>query len=281
MIVEKLGEPGLNFNEQADVADRDREAVRPRPGRGRDAQPRACSRSSTSARSSGSTTTSARRPSRTSSRSASPTDLRAAVEPQLRRPRPDHRGRGRSGIEGRGPATTTRPARCATSCRTTCCSCSACVAMEPPVDFSADAVRDERVKVLDAIRTPERDRRDVVRGQYARRRRSTAYEVAGYLEEKGVAPDSRTETFVAAAPRRRQLALGRRAVLPAHRQAAARKRVTEIAIQFKRCRTWPSRVAAERRRAEPADPARSSRTRGSRCRFGAKVPGDAACGSAR
>ena len=58
------------------------------------------------------------------------------------------------------------------------------VAMEPPVDTSADALRDEKVKVLRAI--PALDPARIVRGQYA-----------GYLDEDGVGPDSLTETYVA------------------------------------------------------------------------------------
>lgn len=59
----------------------------------------------------------------------------------------------------------------------------ALLAMEPPVDDSAVALRDEKIKVLRAMRT---DADHAVRGQYV-----------GYLDEPGVAPDSRTETFAA------------------------------------------------------------------------------------
>ncbi|MFO7960678.1 MAG: glucose-6-phosphate dehydrogenase [Nitriliruptoraceae bacterium] len=58
------------------------------------------------------------------------------------------------------------------------------VAMEPPVDTSADALRDEKVKVLRAI--PALDPARIVRGQYA-----------GYRDEDGVATDSEVETYVA------------------------------------------------------------------------------------
>jgi glucose-6-phosphate 1-dehydrogenase len=61
----------------------------------------------------------------------------------------------------------------------------ALLTMEPPASAGPDALRDERTKVLRAIRPIEP--RDVVRGQYE-----------GYLEEPGVAPGSTTETFVAA-----------------------------------------------------------------------------------
>jgi glucose-6-phosphate 1-dehydrogenase len=58
------------------------------------------------------------------------------------------------------------------------------VAMEPPTNFSAKALRTEKQKVFDSM--PDIDTRHVVRGQYE-----------GYRAEPGVAPDSETETFVA------------------------------------------------------------------------------------
>jgi glucose-6-phosphate 1-dehydrogenase len=58
------------------------------------------------------------------------------------------------------------------------------VAMEPPVSADSEAIRDEKVKVLRAI--PALRPEDVVRGQFH-----------GYRNEKGVAPDSRVETFAA------------------------------------------------------------------------------------
>ncbi len=60
----------------------------------------------------------------------------------------------------------------------------ALLAMEPPVTKDASATRDEKVKVFKAMKALDPDK--VVRGQ-----------VEGYLNEKGVAPDSDTETFVA------------------------------------------------------------------------------------
>jgi glucose-6-phosphate 1-dehydrogenase len=68
----------------------------------------------------------------------------------------------------------------------------ALTAMEPPIDFDADAVRNEKVKVL---RATEID--GVVRGQYTRGY-VEGEEVPGYREEEGVADDSTTDTFVAA-----------------------------------------------------------------------------------
>jgi len=70
----------------------------------------------------------------------------------------------------------------------------ALTAMEPPIDFSADSVRNEKVKVLRALHTP--GPKNVVRGQYGRGF-VEGDEVPGYREEPGVARDSSTETFVA------------------------------------------------------------------------------------
>ena len=70
--------------------------------------------------------------------------------------------------------------------------------MEPPVTFSADDVRDEKVKVLHAIRppSPEEVAEISVRGQYTEGV-SGGEQVVGYLDEQGVPKDSRTETYVA------------------------------------------------------------------------------------
>jgi glucose-6-phosphate 1-dehydrogenase len=72
------------------------------------------------------------------------------------------------------------------------------IAMEPPSSNDADAIRDEKLKVLKALKpfTAESVTRDVVRGQY-KGGVVAGSNVAGYLEESKVPPDSRTETFVA------------------------------------------------------------------------------------
>ena len=61
------------------------------------------------------------------------------------------------GVEQPRPATTKRPARCATWSQNHMIQLFSLVAMEPPVAFDADAVRDEKVKVLRAVRpiTPQ------------------------------------------------------------------------------------------------------------------------------
>jgi len=72
------------------------------------------------------------------------------------------------------------------------------IAMEPPSRNDADAIRNEKLKVLEALKpfTEESVLRDVVRGQY-RRGTIDGSPTRGYVDEPGVPPDSRTETFVA------------------------------------------------------------------------------------
>jgi len=72
------------------------------------------------------------------------------------------------------------------------------IAMEPPSTHDADAIRDEKLKVLKSLRpfTPETVGRDVVRGQY-RAGTIDGKAVPGYLDEAKVPADSATETFVA------------------------------------------------------------------------------------
>jgi glucose-6-phosphate 1-dehydrogenase len=106
----------------------------------------------------------------------------------------------------------------------------AITAMEPPIDFSADSVRNEKVKVLKSIHTP--GPKHVVRGQYGRGF-VEGVEVAAYREEDGVAPSSMTETFVAA---KLYVDNWRWADTPFYVRMGKRlaRRETTIAIQFKR-----------------------------------------------
>jgi len=69
----------------------------------------------------------------------------------------------------------------------------ALTAMEPPARLNAEAIRDEKVRVLQALRSPMgEEAARTVRGQYG-----AAAEGPAYRQEGGVAPDSRTETYVA------------------------------------------------------------------------------------
>ncbi|PWU18166.1 MAG: glucose-6-phosphate dehydrogenase [Candidatus Rokuibacteriota bacterium] len=103
-------------------------------------------------------------------------------------------------------------------------------AMEPPIEFEADWVRNEKVKVLHALEPPSPG--DVVRGQYGRGF-VEGEEVPGYREEERVAPDSVTETFVAA---KLLVDNWRWADTPFYVRVGKRlpRRTTTIAIQFKR-----------------------------------------------
>jgi glucose-6-phosphate 1-dehydrogenase len=71
--------------------------------------------------------------------------------------------------------------------------------MEPPVSFEADSIRDEKVKLLKAIRPIDikKINDNFVRAQYGQGK-IKAEQVKGYLDEKSVAENSKTETFVAA-----------------------------------------------------------------------------------
>ena len=97
-------------------------------------------------------------------------------------------------------------------------------AMEPPVSFEADAVRDEQAKILQAIQpfSPEDVLQQAVRGQYGEGTIDDK-KVPAYRTEANVDPHSNTETFAALKTFDRQLALGGRAVLYSHGQASAEK----------------------------------------------------------
>ena len=101
--------------------------------------------------------------------------------------------------------------------------------MEPPIDFTADSVRNEKVKVLRAMHTP--GPKHFVRGQYGRGY-VEGEEVPAYREEPGVDPNSLTETFVAA---KLYVDNWRWADTPFYVRAGKRlaRRETTIAIEFK------------------------------------------------
>jgi glucose-6-phosphate 1-dehydrogenase len=118
----------------------------------------------------------------------------------------------------------------------------AMTAMEPPIDFTSESVRNEKVKVLKSMHTP--GPKHVVRGQYGRGY-VEGEEVPGYREEPGVDPNSMTETFVAA---KLFVDNWRWADTPYYVRAGKRlaRRETTIAIQFKRAPHPPfEELAAE------------------------------------
>jgi glucose-6-phosphate 1-dehydrogenase len=101
--------------------------------------------------------------------------------------------------------------------------------MEPPASFEADKVRDEKVKVLTAITTP--DPADTVRAQYTAGT-TGGDDVPAYLEEEGVASDSHTETYAAL---KLEVNNWRWAGVPIYLRTGKRlaRKVTEIAVQLK------------------------------------------------
>jgi glucose-6-phosphate 1-dehydrogenase len=146
------------------------------------------------------------------------------------------------------------------------------VAMEPPSSFQADALRDQKLQVLQAIAPPGPDdvRRNVVRGQYGPGW-VQGEAAAGYRQEPEVDPESETETFVAG---RFEIDDWRWSGVPFYLRAGKRlpKRATEISIQFKEV---PLRLFRE----SSGDPApnvlamRIQPDEGIMLRFAAKVPG--------
>ena len=145
------------------------------------------------------------------------------------------------------------------------------VAMEPPATFEANALRDEKVKVLRAIDLTAADVPDnVVRGQYGPGW-VAAKQVPGYRGELDVDPESETETFVAA---RLMIDDWRWSGVPFYVRTGKRlpKRATEIAIQY---REVPHRLFKD----EGVEPdanllaIRIQPDEGIMLRFGAKVPG--------
>ncbi len=146
------------------------------------------------------------------------------------------------------------------------------VAMEPPATFEADALRDEKLKVLRAIQapTPAEVTKNVVRGQYAPGW-VAAEAVKGYRQEAEVDPESETETFLAA---KFQVDDWRWSDVPFYLRTGKRlpKRATEIAIQFKQV---PHRLFQD----SAVDPEpnllaiRIQPDEGILLRFGSKVPG--------
>jgi len=105
--------------------------------------------------------------------------------------------------------------------------------MEPPVSFDANPVRDEKVKVLRAIRppTPEEVPSMAVRAQYGPGK-AGGEEVHGYLDEEGVPDDSTTETYAAV---RLKISNWRWAGVPFYLRTGKRlaRKNTEIAVRLK------------------------------------------------
>jgi glucose-6-phosphate 1-dehydrogenase len=146
-------------------------------------------------------------------------------------------------------------------------------AMEPPISFGADAVRDEQAKILHAIQplAPEDVLTRAVRGQYGEGQ-TDGQPAPAYRTEPHVDPASQTETFVAL---KLSIDNWRWADVPFYIRTGKRmaKRVTEVAIQFRRApfvlfRDTPVENLAPNLLVLHIQP-----DEGISLRFGAKVPG--------
>jgi glucose-6-phosphate 1-dehydrogenase len=146
-------------------------------------------------------------------------------------------------------------------------------AMEPPISFEADAVRDKQAEILHAIQmpTPEEVLQNMVRGQYGEGNVDSQV-VPSYRSEPNVAPGSNTETFVAL---KLKIDNWRWGDVPFYLRTGKRlgRRVTEIAIRFRRTpfmlfRKTPIKDPRTNQLVIHIQP-----DEGISLRFGAKVPG--------
>jgi glucose-6-phosphate 1-dehydrogenase len=145
--------------------------------------------------------------------------------------------------------------------------------MEPPASFAPEAVRNEKVKLLESIRLPGSGDIDriAVRGQYTRGGTNEEL-MPGYREETGVDPRSRTETYAAL---RLDVDNWRWAGVPFYVRTGKRlpKRVTEVVLQFQRPPHLPIRADQVKELHADALILRIQPDEGITLRFGAKVPG--------
>src|SRR3954451_19280651 len=148
--------------------------------------------------------------------------------------------------------------------------------MEPPTSFYAEAIRDEKVKLLRAIQPLEDESaiaRHAVRGQYTRGGTRDDL-MPGYREEPGVDPLSATETFVAL---RLNIQNWRWTGVPVYVRTGKRlpTRVTEVAMQFRLPPQLPLFPGTDANLEPDALIVRVQPNEGLSLRFGAKVPGHA------
>src|SRR3984893_8439648 len=149
------------------------------------------------------------------------------------------------------------------------------VAMEPPITFDANSVRDEKVKVLHALQplVGQDVTTNIIRAQYGPGWLSTGQEVVGYRQEPGVSPRSTTETYLAL---KVFIDSWRWAGVPFYLRTGKHlpKRVTEIAIQFKQAPLMLFKRSEAYGQVEPnVLTLRIQPDEGISLKFGAKVPG--------
>ena len=149
----------------------------------------------------------------------------------------------------------------------------ALIAMEEPGSFDAKSLRIEKQKILSAVRLPERLDLHSARGQYAAGWQG-GVQVIGYREEEDIPQRSTTETFAAV---RLDIDTRRWAGVPFYLRTGKRlgRRVTEVAVQFKRAPHLPFTSTATEELGANALVMRIQPDEGVTSRFGAKVPGTA------
>ncbi|RRD47709.1 glucose-6-phosphate dehydrogenase [Tessaracoccus sp. OH4464_COT-324] len=147
----------------------------------------------------------------------------------------------------------------------------ALAAMEDPTNFEAAQLREEKKKVLAAASVPRDFAAHTARGQYANGWQG-GKQAPGYLEEQGVDPLSRTETFAAI---RVDIDNRRWAGVPFYLRTGKRmpRRVTEVALNFKRPPHLPFAQTDTASLGTNALVMRIQPDEGVTLRFGAKVPG--------
>ncbi|HVY09346.1 MAG TPA: glucose-6-phosphate dehydrogenase [Mycobacteriales bacterium] len=149
----------------------------------------------------------------------------------------------------------------------------ALTAMEEPVSFDAEAIRIEKLKVLNAISLPEDLGRYAIRGQYDQGWLA-GQRVPSYLDEENVPKDSRTETYAAV---RLGVETRRWGGVPFYLRTGKRlpRRVTEIAVIFKAAPHLPFDATDTTELGHNQLVVRVQPDEGVTLRFGSKVPGSA------
>lgn len=147
----------------------------------------------------------------------------------------------------------------------------ALTAMEEPISFDAADLRAEKEKVLAAVRLPKDLATATARGQYTGGWQG-GERVPSFLEEEGMNPNSTTETYAAM---RLDIGTRRWAGVPFYLRAGKRlgRRVTEIAVVFKRAPQYLFQEAQTSALGQNALVIRVQPDEGVTIRFGSKVPG--------
>ncbi len=147
----------------------------------------------------------------------------------------------------------------------------ALTAMEEPVEFTAEAIQVEKLKVLRAITLPSAPRDYAIRGQYDQGWQA-GERASAYTAEDGVPPDSQTETYAAV---RLGIETRRWAGVPFYLRTGKRlpRRVTEIAVLFKKAPHLPFSHTDTEELGHNQLVIRVQPDEGVTLKFGSKVPG--------